>query len=356
MRESCALMNDAVRPLPPLRRLPLVTLYLSERCNSRCVTCDYWRHGHGDMSLESVNALLPGLAELGTEVVLISGGEPLLNREWAEIATALKGRGLAVWLLTSGLSLAKHARRAARLFDSITVSLDGTDAATYTKIRGVDAFGNVCEGILAAVAAGAPVSLRVTLQRANYTQLPAFVELAHGLGVRQISFLAADVANPHAFGRTADFAADVALRSEDLVELAALLAALERDIAEDFRAGFIAESPQKLRRILEYFTAVCGLGPYPPVRCNAPEFSAVVGADGTLKPCFFIPGPRGLRHDGDLGHALNTEDMTQLRRAIREGRRHECRGCVCSMWRDPVALDLQPVVRPARARSAAIPS
>ena len=45
----------------PLERLPLVTLYLSERCNSRCVTCDYWRHGRADMSFEAVQQLLPDL-------------------------------------------------------------------------------------------------------------------------------------------------------------------------------------------------------------------------------------------------------------------------------------------------------
>ena len=89
--------------------LPLVTLYLSERCNSRCVTCDYWRHGTKDATLESVRNLLPELAQLRTRTVLLSGGEPLLNPEWADIAALLKSRGLELWLLTSGLSLAKHA-------------------------------------------------------------------------------------------------------------------------------------------------------------------------------------------------------------------------------------------------------
>src|SRR5579872_5209037 len=59
-----------------LRRLPLITLYLTDRCNSRCVTCDYWRHGRADMNLESVTQLLPSLVQLQTRVVLISGGEP----------------------------------------------------------------------------------------------------------------------------------------------------------------------------------------------------------------------------------------------------------------------------------------
>ena len=108
----------------------------------------------------------------------LSGGEPLLHPEWAQIAQLLKSRGLEVWLLTSGLSLAKHARRASELFDAITVSLDGTDRETYAAIRGLDAFDKVCEGIRAAATHGVAPSMRVTLQRANYRQLPAFVDLA----------------------------------------------------------------------------------------------------------------------------------------------------------------------------------
>ena len=62
----------------------------------------------------------------------------------------------------------------------------------------------------------------------------------------------------------------------------------------DFRSGFIAESPAKLRGIRDYFAALCGQGEFPPVRCNAPEFSAVV--ESTARgPCFFIPGPASRR-------------------------------------------------------------
>ena len=199
---------------PPLKRyrLPLVTLYVTERCNSRCVTCDYWRHGRGDINLESVTDLLPSLKQLGTKLVVLSGGEPLLHPEWASIAQFLKSNGLEVWLLTSGLSLAKHARRAAELFDAVTVSLDGTNPETYEAIRGLDAFDKVCEGIRAAALHGVAPSLRVTLQRSNYRQLPAFVDLAKQIGARQISFLAVDIANPHAFGRLDDYRADLALR------------------------------------------------------------------------------------------------------------------------------------------------
>lgn len=331
-----------------LHRLPLVTLYLTERCNSRCVTCDYWRYGRADMNLDAVTRLLPSLERLGTQVVLLSGGEPLLNPEWAAISELLRERGMKVWLLTSGLSLAKHGRRAAQLFQAITVSLDGTDRQTYQAIRGLDALDNVCDGIRAAAAQGVAPTIRVTVQRANFRQLPAFVVMAKLLGARQISFLAVDVANPHAFARTADFSGDLALLPADLPVFDEVLRTMECEHAEDFRSGFIAESPEKLRRLLRYFSAIQGDGKYPAVRCNAPEFSAVIGASGKVQPCFFISGPAegGLRdiadedaQEQDLVGALNRSAMIALRSAIRAGERLECKTCVCSMWRDPEHFD-----------------
>src|SRR4051812_7086846 len=110
----CRSRMSSVPSTSRLRRLPLVTLYLTERCNSRCVTCDYWRHGRLDASLDLVQRLIPSLESLRTRVALISGGEPLLNPHWHQIASLLKGVGIKPWLLTSGLSLAKHAERASQ--------------------------------------------------------------------------------------------------------------------------------------------------------------------------------------------------------------------------------------------------
>jgi len=335
---------------PHLDRLRLITLYLSERCNSRCVTCDYWRHGRADMTAQAVRDLLPGLAELHAEAVLISGGEPLLNPEWAEIALLLKAAGLKLWLLTSGLSLAKHAQRVARLFDAVTVSLDGANAPTYAAIRGLDAFDNVCAGVRAAARSGLSPSVRVTLQRANYRELPAFVDLARELGARQISFLAVDVANPHAFARTESFGDELAPSVEDLALFAQVLDETERTHAQDFRSGFIAESPQKLRRILAYFAAIRGHGAFPAVRCNAPQFSAVIDAKLQMQPCFFIPGAPDARIQSDLKSVLNSAGMRDLRSSIHAGTRRECMSCVCPLWREPRSF-AAPLL-PARLASA----
>lgn len=317
-----------------LRSVPLITLHLTERCNSRCVSCDYWRHGREDMTPDSVSRLLPSLLRLGARAVLISGGEPLIHPQWAQISRLLREQGLQLWLLTSGLSLAKHAALVVELFQSITVSLDGINRRMYAAIRGLDAFDQVCAGILAATRAGASLSVRVTVQRENYEALPAFVTLARELGAKQVSFLAADVRNSHAFGRMNGFSTDIALQPSDLPAFEKALSALEQGHTRDFRSGFIAESPTKLRRLLDYYRALCGLGAFPPVRCNAPEFSAVIEATGRVNPCFFIAGAPQAIVASDLGDVLNSEAMTALRRSIREGHRAECITCVCSLRRD----------------------
>jgi MoaA/NifB/PqqE/SkfB family radical SAM enzyme len=338
---SVIAVNDETLSRAPLRRLPLATLYLTERCNSRCVTCDYWRHGRADMNFAAVRTLLPALQQLQTEVVLLSGGEPLMNPDWPAIAELLGAADIKVWLLTSGLSLAKHARRASDLLDAITVSLDGTDPSTYQAIRGLDAFDNVCNGIKAIAALGLAPSIRVTVQRANYRQLPDFVALARQIGARQVSFLAVDVANPHAFGRTESFGSDLTLGADDLSEFDRVLTQMERSCSAEFDSGFIAENPAKLRRIYQYFAAIQGRGAYPQVRCNAPEFSAVLGATGKVQPCFFISGPtpRAAAPGAlDLHKELNSDAMLDLRAAIRGGARAECKTCVCSMWRDTTQL------------------
>jgi len=320
-----------------LAALPLAIIYVTDRCNSRCVTCDYWQHGQTNLPVAQARRLAPELRALGTRVVLLSGGEPLMHPHWDEVAGALREAGLRLWLLTAGLSLARHADQVSELCERVTVSLDGATPETYRAIRGVDGFDAVCKGIRAAVARGLPVTLRCTVQRGNFHELPGLVRLALALGVEQISFLAVDVSTHVAFARAEDYERTMALRPDDLPAFSAVLDELERDFASELALSFIAERPAKLRRLHQYFAALLGQGSFPAVRCNAPRFSAVIGADGHLQPCYFIDG--ATRLDGQpLAQALNVPAMAALRHDIRAGRRPECKTCVCSMYRSPRQL------------------
>ena len=321
-----------------LAALPLAIVYLTTRCHSRCVACSYWAGDPTDMPVERAEQLAFELQSLGTQMVVLSGGEPLCHPRWSEVAAAMRQAKLRVWLLTAGLTLQHAAPRAAQLCERITVSLDAATRETYARVRGVDAFAAACAGIAAAVEQGVEVTLRCTVQRDNYRELPDLIRLARRLGVRQISFLAVDVRSATAFGRQGGAIPPLALLADDLPRFGAMLDALRRDFREAFASGFIAESPEKLGRMHHYFAAVAGLAPFPAVRCNAPRFSAVIGADGRVQPCYFVPAPGAPGPLPDLRTGLNDPALVGARREIRLGRQPACKTCVCSMYRGVRAL------------------
>lgn len=331
-----------------LHALPLMVLYLTEGCNSRCASCDIWRQVRRDMPLALVDQLVSSAAELDVRWVLLSGGEAMQHPQWPEIARRFREVGAHVMLLTNGLLLRRQAEAVAASVDEVVVSLDGGTAATYEALRGVDAFDLVLDGIRLARQNGLPVTTRTTIQRANFREMPTIIDLALNLDVNAASFLAVDVSSEQAFGPrslTSDLSERGALNHEEWDELAEILDVLENEYAALFAAGRIAESPAKLRHsLLDYFGALLGRSTFSAPRCNAPHTSVVVEVDGRLRPCYFLPAFEHLRPTGHLAEgqtlarALNGTTARALRQAYRRGQRAECERCVCPLYKGPRAL------------------
>ncbi|GAB4546975.1 MAG: hypothetical protein OHK0023_07520 [Anaerolineae bacterium] len=320
-----------------LHAVPLLVLYLTDGCNSRCITCDIWRAPRRNMPLELAQQLAADSRVVGLKHVLFSGGEAMQHPHWSEIAGYFKAQGVSVGLLTNGLLLKKQAALVRQYVDTLTVSLDGATRETYQHIRGVDGLDLILNG-MRAVAEHVPITTRTTLQRANFREMPQIVDVALAAGARKVSFLAVDVATTEAFGaRPAENLLSPALSAEDLPSFAAILTALEQTHAVHFATGQIAESPIKLRRLYDYFAALHGMGEFPAPQCNAPHLSAVIGVDGTIRPCYFLPDGGKIGSDGLLA-ALNNLAMRDLRRAYRHGQRRECARCVCPLYRSGKSL------------------
>lgn len=323
-----------------LYSLPLMVLYLTDGCNSKCVTCDIWRNPRRNMPLPLIDHLVSQAQTLQTRWVLLSGGEAMQHPQWSDIARRFREVGVRVLLLTNGLLLRKQAQQVINTVDELIVSLDGGSAATYAAVRGVDGFDLILDGIRAVRAGGIPVTTRTTVQRANYHEIPQIIEVGIAADVTTISFLAVDVANPFAFGQRFDHDPlpvihASALLPNDIEALTNILASLEHDYAPLFAEGRIAESPQKLRRILvDYFWGLHGKASMAAPRCNAPHFSTVIDVDGTLRPCYFLPSYGRLKPGAaPLAQELNSAAATTLRRAYRTGQRAECRQCVCPLYK-----------------------
>jgi Fe-coproporphyrin III synthase len=299
--------------------------------------CDIWRIRQGEeITRRDLEGQLNSIRELGVQWVVFSGGEPQMNREWYLLSNMLRQIGIRVTLLTAGLLLQRDAEQIAKDIDDVIVSLDGPPAVHNAIRRVPNAFEQMATGVRAVrqVRPTITVRARCTVQKANHASLCFTVLAAKEAELNSISFLAADVTST-AFNRPAGWSAERQERiALTLPEIDTLRRELERLIVEhqqDLNSGFIVESPEKLRRIVQHFRAHLGLATHVAPRCNAPWVSAVIEASGDVRPCFFHP-PMGNIHNNGLAEIVNAPGALQFRQELDIDSNPVCRQCVCSLY------------------------
>jgi MoaA/NifB/PqqE/SkfB family radical SAM enzyme len=299
--------------------------------------CDIWK-GNGNLrqlTEADVRELLVSLKQLRTRQVAMSGGEALLNPNLFRLCDMLRAEGITITILSTGLLLGRYAHQIVEKSDEVIVSLDGSEDI-HNAIRDIpNAYRMLRDGVAAVKAINPryPVSGRCVIQRLNFADWPRIVDAARDIGLDRISFLPADISTEafnHPESWSEEQVAHIRLTLDEVMQLREVIENLIRDYSADFTSGYIAESPDKLRRIYEYYAAFHGLGEFPRVRCNAPWVSAVVEADGAVRPCFFHPSIGNIRQSS-LPELINSEASIAFRRNLDMDTDPICRRCVCSV-------------------------
>ncbi len=324
-----------------IHALPIVILMPHSACNCRCVMCDIWKDNKNlkQLTEADVGGLLDSLRRLGTRMVLMSGGEALLNRHFFSLCEMLRREGIQISLLSTGLSIERHADELLQHVDDLIVSLDG-DEQLHDHIRQIPgAFRKLSSGVAAIRQrkTGFPVSGRTVIHRLNFKKWPDIIRAAQEIGLDHISFLPADVSS-EAFNRTSPWEParqeEIHLREEELPVLQSVIDHILVHFEPQISSGFIRESAAKLQQIYEYYAAGFSLNPYPKKKCNAPWVSAVVEADGAVKPCFFHPSMGNIRTSG-LREIINSDAAIAFRKSLDMDTNDTCRKCVCSLHLSP---------------------
>jgi cyclic pyranopterin phosphate synthase len=173
-------IRGARNPLDQLGR-PLHDLRISvmDRCNFRCPYCmpkerfhEHYQflNSHERLSFDEIVRLSKLFAALGVRKLRLTGGEPLLRTNLADLIGDLTGiPGIDdIALTTNGVLLAKHAvDLRANGLKRITVSLDTLDKDIFTRLSGgFGALAQVLEGIDAAIAADlTPLKINAVIER-----------------------------------------------------------------------------------------------------------------------------------------------------------------------------------------------
>jgi GTP 3',8-cyclase len=155
------------------RRIEYVRLSVTDKCNLRCFYCmpkgfkDFEQPAHW-LSFEEIERVIKAFTELGVARVRLTGGEPLVRKNIAELAqrlTALPGLN-DLSLSTNAMLLDKQANA---LHDAgvsrINVSLDTLDPEKFRAITGGE-LQPVLDGLIAAKNAGfSPIKINMVAMK-----------------------------------------------------------------------------------------------------------------------------------------------------------------------------------------------
>jgi Fe-coproporphyrin III synthase len=317
--------------------LPIVILMPHSACNCRCIMCDIWKDNKNlkQLTEQDISGLLAALKKYGTREVVMSGGEALMNKNFFALCEILKKAGMRVTLLTTGLMIKAHAVQLLKWVNQLIVSLDG-DQPLHDAIRNIPgAYNKLADGVqyIKSISPRYRITARTVIHRLNFRNWASIIKQARMIGIDQISFLPADVSS-HAFNRQMAWDEprqnEILLSEKELPELHVIIKDMFDECRGDFRDGFVAESPEKIWNIYNYYSAFYGWNPFPFKKCNAPWVSAVIEADGSVRPCFFHEAMGNIR-DRSLEEILNSEKSVNFRKTLDMSTNNTCIKCVCSL-------------------------
>lgn len=289
-----------------------LAMVVTTSCNTKCLYCPYQ---NGIVQMQSrfldLNIALEAIDEFhqfGGRFVRFSGGEPLLHRGLSILVNRAADLGLHTTLITNGLALCgKELPWLARL-SALSLSIDTLDDSLARQIRGIDrsAYELILDALMK-LKKRAPqtwIGANCVVSRRNVALIPELVrELSHR-GI-PIQFQPC-----HSFGDDGN-TAEYPLPND----VSQLVFTLEKMRAE----GFLVEcSRWYLERMVDFFH-----GKKHKEDCSAGYLQFLIDTDATVRFCCMLE-PIGTFKEGNMRSVWNSDEATQQRILIREGRCPRC--------------------------------
>lgn len=289
---------------------------VTDRCNFRCRYCMPaeglpWVPASELLSFEEMVRVTGLLVASGVRSIKVTGGEPLVRRDVADLVRMLRqlGPDLDISMTTNGYLLADAAAGLADAgLDRVTVSCDSLIRHRFADMTLRDALDTVMNGLVVAAEAGlTPIKLNtVVIRGTNDDEMVSFAELARETGyeIRFIEYMPLD--------------AQDAWVAEKVVSGAEVIAAIaeryplvpdtdeEPEPATPYR--FADGAPGRIGVIPSVTQPFCD-------SCNRLRLTA----DGQLRACLFSLEETDLR--GPLRDGASDDELSDLAHA-----------CVAAKW------------------------
>jgi len=273
---------------------PVVMWNITRHCNLACEHCyiDATSAAFEELRLEEGIRLIDELADLGIPMLILTGGEPLLSRNFYAYAFHAKEIGLRTVMSTNGTLITPEVARLLKEAEIryVGVSLDSCRPDVHDKFRGVEgAYARAIDGLKNARDAGLKTGLRVTLTKDNWHEIPALLDLTLAMKVPRFCLYHLVPA-----GRGADIA-DRDVTAEERRSVIRFLAEAAVELKDEeieilstdspmdgaYLLEMLKDDPEKRERVRKLLKNAGG--------CTAGVKVANINHRGDVLPCHFMP-------------------------------------------------------------------
>ena len=165
----------------------LISWNLTKKCNLKCPHC-YMEAGKGaenELTTEECISLLDEMKALGTEMVILTGGEPLLRRDIYDIAKYASSLGIWVVMGTNGVLITD--RVAEKMIEcgvkGVGISLDSIDPEKHNSFRGGrNSWEFSVRALEICKAHGLQVLVQTTVMGMNYNEIQELIDFTRDKG------------------------------------------------------------------------------------------------------------------------------------------------------------------------------
>jgi len=282
----------------------LVVWNFTYKCNLNCKHCylDAGNISKMELSTEEAIKVVDQIADFGVTSLAFSGGEPLMRKDFFEVAHHAVDAGLYVSLATNGTLLnEENVRKLKEIgIHYVEVSLDGANAKTHDFFRGkTGAFDQTLQGLKNCMDKNICTCIAVTGTKNNLTEIPAVLEMAENMGIDRFTLF-----NFIPTGRGKDIiAADPSPQERE-----ELLRFFNRKLSEDHKIAILSTTPQLARVALQSQSPtkddiIMPLAHMQATKiskrakaladfiggCGAGRFYCAISPEGNVQPCVFLP-------------------------------------------------------------------
>jgi radical SAM protein with 4Fe4S-binding SPASM domain len=289
---------------PLLVRAPLLVVWnFTYKCNLSCKHCysDAGNNPKEELSTSEAIKVVNEIADFGVTSLAFSGGEPLMRKDFFEVAKHAVESGLYVSLATNGTLLNEDRVKKLKTIglNYVEVSLDGATSKTHDAFRRKqNSFNEALTGLKNCVKEDVCTCLAVTATKNNLNEIPSVFTLAQRIGVERFTLF-----NFVPTGRGKDIL-ELDLSPEEREDVLNFLC---NKLSEHSKIAILTTAPQLARVALQFSSTqedlMMPLAHMEAARiskkakaladfiggCGAGRFYCAVSPEGNVQPCVFLP-------------------------------------------------------------------